>query len=186
MGALELVDWGFTMSRFLIAALLAAVASPVMAATDFTGTSVTASLLFPDTSTTYAGPATATVGGGIEFEQGTFSPAQGSLDIGTNTLTYFANVGAVYSTASFNGFRVDFDRAIASVSFLGGKTPTGFSFSGNSVFLNVSGQGYDSSDFTSLSITAVPEPAAWAMMIGGFGLIGAASRRRLRSSVTYA
>ena len=26
--------------------------------------------------------------------------------------------------------------------------------------------------------TAVPEPATWAMMIGGFGLIGAAARRR--------
>jgi hypothetical protein len=33
---------------------------------------------------------------------------------------------------------------------------------------------------------AVPEPAVWAMMLGGFGLIGAASRRRQRSSVAYA
>ena len=33
---------------------------------------------------------------------------------------------------------------------------------------------------------AVPEPAAWAMMIGGFGLVGAASRRRARTAVTYA
>ena len=28
---------------------------------------------------------------------------------------------------------------------------------------------------------AVPEPATWAMMIGGFGLIGAALRRRVRT-----
>ena len=34
--------------------------------------------------------------------------------------------------------------------------------------------------------TAVPEPATWAMMIGGFGLLGAAARRRVRTSVTYA
>jgi PEP-CTERM motif len=33
---------------------------------------------------------------------------------------------------------------------------------------------------------AVPEPAAWAMMIGGFALVGAASRRRARASVTFA
>jgi hypothetical protein len=33
---------------------------------------------------------------------------------------------------------------------------------------------------------AVPEPATWAMMIGGFGMLGAAARRRARSSVTYA
>jgi hypothetical protein len=33
---------------------------------------------------------------------------------------------------------------------------------------------------------AIPEPATWAMMIGGFGLIGMASRRRTRTQVTYA
>ena len=32
----------------------------------------------------------------------------------------------------------------------------------------------------------VPEPAAWTMMIGGFALVGAASRRRASASVTYA
>lgn len=35
-------------------------------------------------------------------------------------------------------------------------------------------------------IGAVPEPATWAMMLGGFGLAGAAMRRRTRTSVTYA
>lgn len=33
---------------------------------------------------------------------------------------------------------------------------------------------------------AVPEPGTWAMMIAGFGLVGAASRRRARTSLTYA
>lgn len=33
----------------------------------------------------------------------------------------------------------------------------------------------------------VPEPAAWAMMLGGFGLVGSAMRRRrVRTTVTYA
>ena len=41
-------------------------------------------------------------------------------------------------------------------------------------------------DFIESNITnAVPEPATWAMMIGGFGLVGAASRRRTRATVTY-
>lgn len=34
---------------------------------------------------------------------------------------------------------------------------------------------------------AVPEPASWALMIGGFGLVGGAMRRRnVKTSVTYA
>lgn len=37
-----------------------------------------------------------------------------------------------------------------------------------------------------LGVAAVPEPATWAMMIGGFGLVGGAMRRRTRVSATYA
>jgi choice-of-anchor C domain-containing protein len=33
---------------------------------------------------------------------------------------------------------------------------------------------------------AVPEPASWALMIAGFGLVGAAARRRAKVRVTYA
>ena len=33
---------------------------------------------------------------------------------------------------------------------------------------------------------AVPEPATWAMMIGGFGLVGGAMRRRTHRTVTFA
>jgi hypothetical protein len=32
---------------------------------------------------------------------------------------------------------------------------------------------------------AVPEPAAWVMMVGGFGAIGAAMRRRQRTAVSF-
>ena len=37
-----------------------------------------------------------------------------------------------------------------------------------------------------IGLTGVPEPATWALMIGGFGLVGAAARRRTRATVTYA
>jgi len=36
------------------------------------------------------------------------------------------------------------------------------------------------------AIAAVPEPATWAMMIGGFGLLGGVARRRRKVQVTYA
>jgi hypothetical protein len=37
-----------------------------------------------------------------------------------------------------------------------------------------------------LAVAAIPEPATWAMMIGGFGLIGFSSRRSRRPLVTFA
>lgn len=44
-----------------------------------------------------------------------------------------------------------------------------------------------SQDLTfSATISAVPEPASWALMILGFGFVGGAMRRRSRMSVTYA
>lgn len=49
------------------------------------------------------------------------------------------------------------------------------------------GSTYNSFEFDNLAV-AVPEPAAWAMMIVGFALVGGALRRRSRTStqVTFA
>ena len=68
-------------------------------------------------------------------------------------------------------------------------------FAGTSDFVASSGSGfnnnsifYDISSFT-LGASAVPEPATWAMMIGGFGMVGGAMRRTRRKqkvSVSYA
>jgi hypothetical protein len=40
-------------------------------------------------------------------------------------------------------------------------------------------------EFDNLSV-AVPEPSTWAMMIGGFGLLGAAARRSRKARAVYA
>ena len=50
------------------------------------------------------------------------------------------------------------------------------------------GNGSYSGTIAFLSTAAVPEPATWAMMLGGFGLVGGAMRsaRRRKSQVTYA
>jgi hypothetical protein len=40
--------------------------------------------------------------------------------------------------------------------------------------------------YTPSGAGAVPEPATWAMMIGGFGMVGGAMRRRQKVSVRYA
>lgn len=38
-------------------------------------------------------------------------------------------------------------------------------------------------EFTESGVNAVPEPASWAMLISGFGLVGAAARRRRMAAV---
>ena len=38
--------------------------------------------------------------------------------------------------------------------------------------------GFYGAALDNVSVLGVPEPASWALMIGGFGLVGAASRRR--------
>lgn len=69
---------------------------------------------------------------------------------------------------------------------------SGFSFSnrlklnaGQAVFFGVNNNGgeytYDSTGLVG-SIAAVPEPATWAMMIGGFGVIGGGMRARRRNT----
>ncbi len=41
-------------------------------------------------------------------------------------------------------------------------------------------------DLTVVEFAQVPEPATWAMMIGGFGLLGASARRRTRITTAFA
>jgi hypothetical protein len=56
----------------------------------------------------------------------------------------------------------------------------------------VGGQFYYRGDYISLedesvrSTGAVPEPASWAMMLGGFGLVGGAMRSRRKAAVSFA
>jgi hypothetical protein len=93
-----------------------------------------------------------------------------------------------FSTGAFNGDLRQAshwkDDAITDVT-LGIMDPTRSGFQGKITFLNPTGldriafdvMGYD---------TYVPEPATWAMMIAGFGFIGAAMRRRRKPQVTFA
>ncbi len=54
-----------------------------------------------------------------------------------------------------------------------------FSIAGGTPHPGLLGAGdYFAVDNLSITANSVPEPASWAMMIGGFGLVGAAMRRR--------
>ncbi len=72
-------------------------------------------------------------------------------------------------------------------------TNAGVAFGGTAKSINFGGTanqtGYDNITFGSDRATggAVPEPATWAMMIGGFGMVGGAMRyRRRKTTVSFA
>ena len=101
-------------------------------------------------------------------------------DLGSG-LTVLINGGAggtfdlLSGTAGTNGnllfFGVTSAAPISSITFAGAARNDGFGFDDLTV-----GQ----------VAAAVPEPATWAMFIGGFGMIGGAMRRRQRTAVRFA
>ncbi len=83
----------------------------------------------------------------------------------TNALTFYSGETAVFSYAVGSNFS--------------GSSFVNFAFGSQSfdsvVFTAGPGTGFESDNHT---IAAVPEPATWALMIGGFGLVGGTLRRR--------
>jgi hypothetical protein len=65
--------------------------------------------------------------------------------------------------------------AIANGTFAGGSANSGYGTLGGFVPIFIH------ADFIRNAIAAVPEPATWAQMLLGFGMIGVATRRRRRS-----
>ncbi len=132
------------------------------------------------------------------------SNGNASLDpISTGFYTYSLNfdlAGFIPSTASFSG-RFAVDNAVTqillngtAISQAGSGTfnawtafsaATGFVNGVNTLAFTVRNNAQATGnptglrvEFTNSSVNAVPEPASWAMLIAGFGLVGAASRRR--------
>lgn len=66
-----------------------------------------------------------------------------------------------------------FDLSAAADELSGGSNGS-FSIGGNGLGSNY----YFNTSTVSMQVAAVPEPASWAMLIAGFGLVGAAARRR--------
>jgi hypothetical protein len=116
---------------------------------------------------------------------GRFSyPTSSQLDVGSNGFNgiYFGNLS--WSRGD-QGIPLALD-AIGSRTFdASDRVSSGFQQANQALTVFTYLQ-LQPTDLTISLAGGVPEPATWAMMIGGFGLIGAALRRRRRLAVGYA
>lgn len=97
----------------------------------------------------------------------------------------FAGAANWQQTFTLVGGPVFTSLTLVSDAFIPGLT---FGLNAGTITINWAGTNAPN-DFRAVfdvGIEAIPEPATWAMMIGGFGMVGAAMRRRTRITVAYA
>jgi hypothetical protein len=179
-----------------LAALAAGVAQPALAGT-FDGTTLHTRYLYPEQGSIYQDFGDITVSGDTLLAAGL---GTGGVDLhanGSNLNATFNNGASSWNSASFNGFVVFDDTdslsAITSVTInssttLGGFDSSRVTFDADHIFVNWQGLAFHDGDIVSLAVNsgAVPEPASWAMMLGGFGLVGGAMRSRRKAAATFA
>jgi hypothetical protein len=142
----------------------------------------------PDESYRVTNLLTATVGPGIEFPAGSFESTGGQLetvladiDVGATTLEIDYTASATAAPGTFNGFVFTFAGAPVITGVSADPTSTYspvLSFNGNTIFVNEAGLDLTPASRVLINVSAVPEPAAFAMLFGGLGLVGLARWRR--------
>lgn len=127
------------------------------------------------TTTVQAGTLSA-LSGGFRYE--TVTP----FSIGPGTY----RVGALF----LDGSDPNFFGGDGILSSIAGVTYSSGAYAGGGALADPTSTGGPSPSYIGgnllLATAAVPEPATWAMMIGGFGLIGGSMRRRKNTSVRFA
>lgn len=169
----------------LLAATAIATVFSAPASALLVGNSVGIQYLFPDITTVYED-----LGSNLVGTDGP-TPFTGYFDFSFTDATATASAfqfASSWTTTSFNGFRLyDLNGTIDAISSvtinpvsnMAGLNASRITFDANNIYVNWNGLNFDQNTVVTLNINgAVPEPASWAMMIGGFGLVGAAMRRR--------
>lgn len=108
----------------------------------------------------------------------------GSIDT-FNTITFFSGVTQI---ATFSG--AAFLPASGSQTAATSNQYVNFLFTGgetySSVVFGTQNLNFEFDNLSYGNVVAVPEPASWAMMIAGFGMVGGAMRRRGRLAPSVA
>jgi hypothetical protein len=116
---------------------------------------------------------------------GTWNIADGTVNAGTTTLAFTDFLGPF--TFDYDDFYPGEENFTFSATYLGQTVTAAFSPSNNQSggfvgFLGNGADGWESDANIESTLVAtaggVPEPASWALMLGGFGVAGVALRRR--------
>ena len=93
----------------------------------------------------------------------------------------FADATSLNLTTAWHGSVLAPNAAATTANFIQGSAVFGSLIQNGEIHLGAYSGG-------NLEVSAVPEPASWAMMIGGFSLVGGAMRRRrvVAARVAYA
>ena len=105
-----------------------------------------------------------------------------SSGLGSNVIWNFADATTLNLTTAWHGSILAPKAAATTGNFIEGSAVFGNMIQNGEVHLGA----YSGGNLNETS--AVPEPASWAMMIGGFGIVGAALRRRrsVATRIAYA
>jgi hypothetical protein len=178
------------MKRFLIACSFVALAaaSPAHAAS-LIGNTVTCSQVGAGSSYSCFFNS-AVVGGGREFEVGAAPNAAIGLDFTGGGLNISNISGGSLSLSatilSLTNLSAAFSSASLLNSSIGGFDSSDISLQNGVLSLNFINTSWDRNSKASISLDtapAVPEPGTWAMMLLGFGAMGAAMRSRRKQTV---
>jgi len=132
------------------------------------------------------GPTTIRTAGGGEVNTIFGQPTTNFVDRGTVSFGPGMNFAAFETETPIrftNGDNFIGLRALAA----NGEAFYGYAFTTNNMLNTIA---FETSANTAITATTaagvVPEPTSWAMMIGGFGMIGGAMRHRTRVSIAFA
>ncbi len=114
-----------------------------------------------------------------------YTRSSGALGVGLMSVLVDGVVLASYDFGDVAGGPITLRNTLNFTTTLSAGQHT-LSLQATRLFAPASGVASQYFDNVSFDVAAVPEPATWALMIVGFGMMGASLRHRRRAAVTFA